>query len=74
MNLPATTGYVAAVLGVSEPRLNDLVRRQKICPPPRLMLGRRLWSKEHVVQAARLLDVVVPSSILQDEEGAPHGS
>jgi hypothetical protein len=58
MHLPATTGYVAQALGCTEPRLNDLIRRGRIAPAPPVMLGRRLWSPVHVLQAARALGVL----------------
>ncbi len=50
-----STGQVARELGVPEPRLNDLIRRQKIDPPPTLFAGRRLWEDSHVQKARQLL-------------------
>ena len=49
------TGQVAELLEVTEPRLNDLIRRQKIEPVPPVVGGRRLWSPDHVEAAARAL-------------------
>lgn len=63
MLTPASTGVVATQLGTSEPRLNDLIRRQKIDPPP-VVAGRRLWSTEHVEQAAEVLGVLTTDDAL----------
>jgi hypothetical protein len=52
---PFATGEAARLLGISEPRLADLVRRGKVTPPPPLFAGRRLWSAAHVLQAAEAL-------------------
>jgi len=50
-----STGCVAQLLGVTEPRLNDLVRRGKVRPAPPVVAGRRLWTPEHVLRAAEVL-------------------
>jgi len=50
-----STGRAAAILGTTEPRLAELVRRGRIRPPPAVIAGRRLWGREHVLQAARHL-------------------
>ena len=68
LQFPVSTGQVASSLGVSEPRLNDLVRRGKVCPAPRVVAGRRLWEEPHVRQAARALGV--SDEHLQREGGA----
>jgi len=52
-----TTGRAAAILGTTEPRLAELVRRGRIHPQPNVIAGRRLWSREHVLQAARYLEL-----------------
>lgn len=52
MQLPASTGEVARFLGVTEPRLNDLIRRARIAPLPPVAAGRRVWSPDHIVAAA----------------------
>ena len=52
-----STGEAATLLGVTETRLNDLVRRGKINPAPRLFAGRRAWEEVHVRQAARALGI-----------------
>jgi len=45
-----TTGEVAEWLGVSEPRLNDLIRRRKIKRPPKVN-GRRRWTLREMESA-----------------------
>jgi DNA-binding transcriptional MerR regulator len=52
---PFATGQVARLLGVTERRLNHLVRRGKITPTPLVNAGRRLWGPEHVISAAGAL-------------------
>jgi hypothetical protein len=54
-----STGQVAALLAVPEPKLNDLIRRGKIRPAPQVVAGRRVWLRQHVAQAADLLGVAV---------------
>lgn len=68
MELPASTGQVAATLDTSEPKLNDLIRRGRIRPAPRVVAGRRLWNEIHVRQAARALGM--SEEHLQREGGA----
>lgn len=58
MAFPISTGQVAAILGVTEPRLNDLIRRRKIDPAP-VVAGRRSWSAQQILQAAAYLGMVV---------------
>jgi DNA-binding transcriptional MerR regulator len=55
MVIPASTGQVAQILGVSERRLNHLVRRGRISRAPPVNAGRRLWGPEHILMAARAL-------------------
>lgn len=50
------TGDAARLLGTSEARLSEIVRRGKIDPPP-VLAGRRIWSLRHVVQAAAVLGI-----------------
>lgn len=59
MHLPASTGEVAHFLGVTEPRLNDLIRRARIEPLPPIAAGRRCWAAEHVLAAAAASDLDV---------------
>lgn len=40
-----TTGQVARELGVSEPRLQTLMRFGKVPRPARLVRGKRVWTK-----------------------------
>ena len=58
MKTPMSTGEVARLLGLTEPRLSELVRRGKIKPPPALLAGRRFWSREDIVRAARHLGLL----------------
>ena len=57
MDLPITTGEAARLLETLEVRLNDLVRRGKVRPAPRVVAGRRAWEEMHVRQAARALGI-----------------
>jgi hypothetical protein len=61
MNEVRTTGQVAALLAVTEPQLNDLIRRGKINPAPSVVAGRRAWLRQHVAQAADLLGATFPA-------------
>lgn len=64
-----STGAVAALLQVVEPRPAEFVRRGKIAPAPRVVAGRRQWEADHVLQAARLLgrdEVAVLAQLLAD--------
>lgn len=56
---PLATGEVATLLGVSEPRLNSLVRLRKVTPP--MFSGRRMWTPECVLQAARQVGLDAPT-------------
>lgn len=49
-----TTGQVADAVGISEPKLQDLIRRRKIAKPPKVN-GRRRWTVRDV---ERVRDVV----------------
>ena len=55
MKIPITSGQVASLLDTTEPRLNDLIRRRRIDPPPPVVSGRRLWGPDHIRQAAEQL-------------------
>lgn len=50
-----TTGQVAAQLGTSEPRLQELIRHGKV-PRPCKVRGKRVWSKKDVENARRALE------------------
>lgn len=56
--LPLTTGAASILLGTTEPRLAETVRRGHVSPPPPILAGRRLWSREHLLQAAEALDLL----------------
>ncbi len=58
MPLPASTGEVAQLLGVTEPRLNDLLRRGHIWPAPPIAAGRRQWHRQHIRKAAEHLGLL----------------
>ena len=58
MKFPVSTGQAAKLLGTTEPRLADTVRRGKVRPEPTIVAGRRLWQREHVTQAARALGLL----------------
>ena len=52
---PTTSGVAAGLIGTTEPKLSETVRRGKVTPPPLILAGRRLWSQEQVLQAAQAL-------------------
>lgn len=56
--LPLTTGAAARILGTTEPRLAETVRRGHVSPPPPILAGRRLWSAGHLLQAAEALGLL----------------
>lgn len=58
MRFPMSTGAVASVLGTTEPKLAEEVRRGRVTPAPQIFAGRRLWQREHVLQAARRLGLL----------------
>lgn len=60
MSFPITTGAVAKLLGIPEPKLNDQIRRGRLAAPKQTASGRRLWSREEVVAAASALNVALP--------------
>ena len=51
-SFPLSTGQAAQLLGTTEPKLAEEVRRGRITPPPPILAGRRLWRADHVLQAA----------------------
>lgn len=57
MRYPLSTGEVARILNVVEPRLADLVRRGKIHPAPHVVAGRRAWNEVHIRRAAEALGI-----------------
>lgn len=69
-----TSGEVARALNTSEPRLNSLIRRGRVEPVPPIHSGRRLWDREHILQAAEVLGVVTDELRAQLSEELRHGS
>ena len=51
------TGRAASLLDITEPQLAELVRRGHVHPPPEVVAGRRLWERDHILQAARHLGI-----------------
>ncbi len=58
MKYPISTGQAAAVLGTTEPKLSEEVRRGRVRPRPTVFAGRRLWGPEHLFQAAENLGLL----------------
>jgi len=57
-SFPLCTGAAAQLLRTTEPRLAETVRRGHVSPPPPIQSGRRMWSREHLLQAAKALDLL----------------
>lgn len=66
------TRQVMNLLGVSECRVADLVRRGKIVPPPTVLSARRLWTPDQIRQAARALGLLVDVLGALDEQIGAH--
>lgn len=58
MGFPLSTGQAAAVIGSTEPKLAEEVRRGRVTPPPAIFAGRRLWRRQHLLQAAESLGLL----------------
>jgi hypothetical protein len=58
MDYPLSTGEAARAIQATEPELNRLIRRGRICPEPPIRSGRRLWSQDHLHQAADALGLL----------------
>lgn len=58
IRFPVSTGEAARFLATTEPILAETVRRGKVRPEPPIVAGRRLWGPEHLIQAARALDLL----------------
>ena len=56
MRFPTTTGMVAPLLELSEPQLQDRIRRGIVTPPP-VICHRRIWSLDDVLVAAKELGI-----------------
>ena len=52
-----STGQVAKLLGSTEPKVAETVRRGYVFPAPEVISGRRVWGIESVEQAALALGV-----------------
>lgn len=55
---PVSTGVGARILGTTEPKLADAVRRGKVHPEPLIFAGRRQWSAHHLLLAGEALGVL----------------
>ena len=58
MKYPISTGQAAELLGTTEPKLSEEVRRGRVTPAPAIFAGRRLWMQEHLLQAAESLGLL----------------
>jgi hypothetical protein len=58
MRFPVATGEAARLLGTTEPKLSEVVRRGRITPAPPVLAGRRLWEPDHLLQAATALGLL----------------
>ena len=58
MKYPISTGQAARMVGTTEPKLSEEVRRGRVSPPPAIFAGRRLWGPEHLLQAAKNLGLL----------------
>lgn len=55
---PVTTGQGARIVGTTEPRLAEQVRRGRVHPEPPILAGRRLWQPAQLSQAAAALGLL----------------
>jgi hypothetical protein len=55
---PTTSGVAAGLIGTTEPKLSEIVRRGRVVPTPPILAGRRLWSQSHLRQAAEALGLL----------------
>jgi len=55
---PLSTGQAAHLLNLTEPQLAETVRRGKVDPPPPVRAGRRLWTRDNILQAAAALGIL----------------
>jgi hypothetical protein len=53
--------------------LAETVRRGHVTPPPPILAGRRLWSLEHLLQAAEALDLLTDDLRATLASEAAHG-
>ena len=69
MKFPCSTGEAARLLGTTEPRLSETVRRGKVKPEPTVIAGRRLWYLDQLIQAADALGLLTESLSLELNRG-----
>ena len=74
MHFPLSTGESARLIGTTEPRLAETVRRGKIEPVPPILAGRRLWGPEHLLQAAKHLGLLTNELRSRMEKEVSHAS
>lgn len=58
-----STGQAALLADTTEPRMAEAVRRGKVRPAPVVVAGRRIWTRDQVLQAARALGLDVSAAI-----------
>jgi hypothetical protein len=58
MAFPCSTGEGARIIGTTEPLLAETVRRGKVKPEPRIVAGRRLWTPDQLLDAAKVLGLL----------------
>lgn len=58
LNFPLATGQAARLLDLTEPQLAETVRRGKVDPPPPVRAGRRMWTRDNILQAAAALGIL----------------
>ena len=58
MKYPLSTGEAARLLGTTEPKLSEEVRRGRVTPEPTILAGRRLWGPKHLFQVAENLGLL----------------
>ena len=71
MKFPRSTGQAAQFLNSTEPQLAELVRSGKVHPAPEVFAGRRLWQREHLLQAAEALGLLTDDLRAQLGEEVP---
>lgn len=64
MSTPVGTGAVARLLQLSEPQLNEHVRKGRIRNPPPVVAGRRFWSRSIIRAAAADLEIEIDEAEL----------
>lgn len=74
MKYPISTGQAAQLMGTTEPKLAEEVRRGRVIPPPAIFAGRRLWGPEHLLQAAENLGLLTDDLREQLSREALHAS